>query len=116
VPARTAHATPGGLEFFSQILLFHPACLPDEVRRSLASLLPPEQFPRTLTFGDGSPVPDEPMLRFKEICEREAHGIVWRKGDIAWVDNMRVAHGRRPFGGERRILVAMGGMCTRPVA
>jgi hypothetical protein len=32
----------------------------------------------------------------------------WRPGDIMLVDNIRLAHGREPFQGEREVLVAMG--------
>ncbi|CAL9395764.1 hypothetical protein SUDANB6_01355 [Streptomyces sp. enrichment culture] len=31
----------------------------------------------------------------------------WREGDILVIDNVLTAHGRRPFEGTRRILVAM---------
>jgi len=32
----------------------------------------------------------------------------WQEGDVLLVDNVAVAHGRRPFRGERKILVALG--------
>ena len=32
----------------------------------------------------------------------------WRRGDVLLLDNMLTAHGRRPFTGDRRVLVAMG--------
>jgi alpha-ketoglutarate-dependent taurine dioxygenase len=31
----------------------------------------------------------------------------WQVGDVLLIDNVAVAHGRRPFTGDRRILVAM---------
>ncbi|MDA2921410.1 TauD/TfdA family dioxygenase, partial [Desulfobacterota bacterium AH_259_B03_O07] len=31
----------------------------------------------------------------------------WQKGDVMVLDNYLVAHGRRPFKGPRKILVAM---------
>ena len=31
----------------------------------------------------------------------------WEEGDVALYDNMRIAHGRQPFQGERLTLVAM---------
>jgi alpha-ketoglutarate-dependent taurine dioxygenase len=52
-------------------------------------------------------------LRFKEACDRHTFGIPWQKGDVALLDNMKISHGRMPFEGDRRILVAMGGMCER---
>ena len=31
----------------------------------------------------------------------------WQSGDLLLVDNMRIAHGRNPFLGERKVIVAM---------
>jgi len=33
--------------------------------------------------------------------------VDWRTGDVLLVDNVLLAHGRRPFTGDRRVLVAM---------
>jgi alpha-ketoglutarate-dependent taurine dioxygenase len=33
--------------------------------------------------------------------------VQWSKGDVLMLDNITVAHGRQPFTGSRRILVAM---------
>jgi hypothetical protein len=33
--------------------------------------------------------------------------VDWVAGDVLLIDNVLVAHGRRPFEGSRRVLVAM---------
>ncbi|CAM5231048.1 hypothetical protein SANTM175S_04757 [Streptomyces antimycoticus] len=33
--------------------------------------------------------------------------VDWHTGDLLLIDNMLVAHGRRPYTGTRRVLVAM---------
>jgi hypothetical protein len=33
--------------------------------------------------------------------------VDWRDGDLLLIDNVLVGHGRRPYTGSRRILVAM---------
>jgi hypothetical protein len=38
-----------------------------------------------------------------------AVNVDWRAGDLMLIDNVLVAHGRRPFTGSRRVLVAMSG-------
>lgn len=113
VPARLDHPITGEPTFFHQILLFHPSCLPGAVRQSLETLYPGEALPRTVTYGDGTPIPDAPVLRLRDACERVEFRLPWQAGDLAWVDNVRVSHGRRPYSGDRRILVTMGGTGRR---
>lgn len=36
----------------------------------------------------------------------------WGKGDILLLDNMSIAHGREPYAGERKIVVAMSEPCS----
>lgn len=115
VPARLPHPVSRENLFFHQIFLFHPACLPMDVRRSLETIFSPEALPRNVTFGDGTPMPDDAVLAFKAACEERAFRVPWSPGDVALLDNMRVSHGRRPFEGERRILVGMGGVVQRTV-
>ena len=98
----------GSPVFFNQILLHHPAALPADVRDALSLLLPEEDFPRRVAFGDGSRIPDEVVGVVRAAAEAAAAEIRWRAGDLLVVDNELAAHGRRPYGGERRIAVAMG--------
>ena len=44
------------------------------------------------------------------IVELRAETVTfsWQRGDVLVLDHMLTAHGRRPFTGARRVLVAMG--------
>jgi len=44
------------------------------------------------------------------IVELRAETVTfsWQRGDVLVLDHMLTAHGRRPFTGDRRVLVAMG--------
>ena len=96
--------------FFNQVQLHHVSCLDEETRESLRQLFSEEELPRNVHFGDGTPIPDETMARLGEIFEELCVEFPWDPGDMIVLDNMLVAHARRPFGGERKILVAMGRM------
>ncbi|MFJ6737354.1 TauD/TfdA family dioxygenase [Streptomyces sp. NPDC091279] len=70
-------------------------------------MLPEEEWPQSVTFADGSPVPAAYVRHVKETGLRLAVDVGWNAGDLLLVDNVLVGHGRRPFTGPRRVLVAM---------
>jgi alpha-ketoglutarate-dependent taurine dioxygenase len=106
-PSTIRHPVTGDEVWFNQAEHFHPAALGDETARELAQLLPPEELPQSVTFADGSPIPDEHIRRIVELGLDLAVDVDWRQGDLMIIDNVAVGHGRRPFTGDRRVLVAM---------
>ena len=86
------------------------ACLDEETRESLRTLFAEEDMPRNVYYGDGSVIPDETIARIGEVFEELCVEFPWEQGDLIVLDNMLVQHARRPFSGERKILVAMGSM------
>ena len=61
-----------------------------------------------LTLGDGRPISLELRDEIARLTEAQATDLAWQRGDLALLDNHRVQHGRRPFTGRRRVLVAFG--------
>ncbi|MEO1014008.1 MAG: TauD/TfdA family dioxygenase [Pseudomonadota bacterium] len=106
--AQGAVEGPLGSVWFNQAHLFHPFQLDPNARRQLLDAFGEEGIPRNALFGDGEPIPDETIRAILSALERCAQPIDWRDGDVALVDNMRWMHGRAPFSGERKVLVAMG--------
>jgi len=104
------HPRTGERLFFNQVQLHHVACLDEETRTALRQLFADEDLPRNVYYGDGTPIPDETIDRIGEVYEQLCVEAPWQKGDLIALDNMLVAHARRPFGGERKIVVAMGKM------
>ncbi|KYF97349.1 hypothetical protein BE20_38870 [Sorangium cellulosum] len=115
-PAVLAHPRTGEQVFFNQVELHHPAYLEAPVRDSLLSMLGEEWLPRNVYYGDGSPIDVETTRAVGEAYERCAVRFPWREGDVLLLDNMLVAHGRDPFSGPRKIVVAMGEMMTGETA
>lgn len=105
--AVTRHPKTGAEVWFNQADQWHPAGLGDETSKELYELLAPDEFPQYVTFPDGSPIPDEYIIQIRDRGLELAVDVDWRIGDILLIDNVLTAHGRRPFTGTRRILVAM---------
>ncbi|MFB4276900.1 TauD/TfdA family dioxygenase [Nonomuraea sp. MTCD27] len=104
------HPVTGERVWFNQAHMFHPSTLPRSVRESLLSS--DIGLSRDVCYGDGTPIGDAEMDEVRRAYEAETRSFDWVAGDVLIVDNMLVAHGRRPYGGSRRVLVAMSGMTS----
>jgi alpha-ketoglutarate-dependent taurine dioxygenase len=104
------HPQTGEPIFFNQLQLHHPACLEPELREALGALFAEEDFPRNVTYGDGSRIEDSVMAEVSDAYWATAVSFPWQAGDILLLDNMLVAHARQSYTGPRKIVVAMGEM------
>ncbi|MEH2405962.1 amino acid adenylation domain-containing protein [Nostoc sp.] len=109
-PAVAVHPNTADRVFFNQIQLHHIAYLDAEVRESLLSLFGHQKLPRNVYYGDGTPIEDSAISEINEVYQQSKTSFPWQKGDILMLDNMLVAHGRYPYVGQRKIVVAMGEM------
>jgi alpha-ketoglutarate-dependent taurine dioxygenase len=101
------HPTTGEMVWFNHATFFHVSTLEPALRESLLAQLKEEDLPANTYYGDGSPIEPSVLDEMREAYRREAVSFAWRKGDILMLDNMLVAHGRNPYAGRRRVLVAM---------
>jgi alpha-ketoglutarate-dependent taurine dioxygenase len=106
--AVTRHPLTGEEVFFNQVQLHHSSSLAHEVRQSLLDVFGEEGLPRNVLYGDGSTIGDEEMAEIGRAYEEAAVLFAWQRGDMLMLDNMMVAHGRKAYTGERKIVVAMG--------
>jgi len=67
----------------------------------------PHRRPFHSTFGNGEAIPHSHVNRINAAIESATVRFPWQRGDFLLVDNYLVSHGRMPFKGDRRILVAM---------
>jgi alpha-ketoglutarate-dependent taurine dioxygenase len=101
------HPETGEMVWFNQAHLFHISRLPVETRDYLRSSFAEEDLPRNVYFADGSVIEPEMISEILRVYEQEAVVFRWRAGDVLLIDNMLTAHGRKPFGGKRRVVVGM---------
>ncbi|MEU8389528.1 TauD/TfdA family dioxygenase [Micromonospora sp. NPDC048843] len=106
-PSFARHPVTGEEVWFNQSDQWHPAGLGDETAAELAQIMPPEELPQSVAFADGSPIPAEYAVQVRDRGLENAVDVDWRVGDLLLTDNVLVGHGRRPFTGDRRVLVAM---------
>ncbi|MEU9497053.1 TauD/TfdA family dioxygenase [Streptomyces sp. NPDC048215] len=106
-PATVRHPVTDVEVWFNQADQWHPAALGDETATELGQLLSEEQLPQSVRFADGSPIPDEYIIEVRDKGLEASIDVDWRTGDLMLIDNVLVGHGRRPFTGPRRVLVAM---------
>ncbi|MEU8256539.1 TauD/TfdA family dioxygenase [Micromonospora inaquosa] len=111
-PALVRHPDTGEECWFNQVVAFHPAALPRDLREGLAAVLPAELFPKQVLFGDGTPIPAETVDLIREIERPLKAAPAWRDGDVLIVDNLLMSHGREAYRGDRRVLVAMSHAMT----
>ncbi|QKW28608.1 TauD/TfdA family dioxygenase [Streptomyces seoulensis] len=106
-PATTVHPVTGAEVWFNQADQWHPAGLGDETSKELAQILGEDELPQSVTFADGSSIPAEYVLQVRDRGLDAAVDVDWHAGDLLLIDNVLLAHGRRPYTGDRRVLVAM---------
>jgi hypothetical protein len=104
------HPKTGESVFFNQLQLHHISCLDLDIRQSMLSVFGEENLPRNVYYGDGSPIEDSVMEEVGAVYEKAKISFPWQQGDVLMLDNMLAAHGRNPYAGDRKILVAMGEM------
>jgi Taurine catabolism dioxygenase TauD, TfdA family len=101
------HPRTGETVWFNHAHLFHPCTLPAEVVEVMVAEYGPDGLPRNVLYGDGEPIEDEVIGLIHEVYDKARVRFPWQRSDVLIVDNFLAAHGREPFGGNRRILVAM---------
>ena len=101
------HPRTGDTVWFNQAHLFHISSQPPEVRETLEELLGIDNLPRNVYYADGSAIADSVFAEIREVLARQSVIFPWQAGDVLMLDNMLVAHGRRPFKGKRKVVVAM---------
>lgn len=102
------HPATGTPVWFNQVNFLNEWTLDPAIREYLVSVYGPEGLPFNTAFGDGSPL-DADIVETINAAYRDASiGEPWRAGDVLLVDNLRMAHSRDPYEGDREVVVILG--------
>lgn len=115
-PATATERRTGDRVWFNQAHLFHPSSLGNDVYRLLSRTYPPEELPRTATYGDGQPIPVEVLDEIRRVYAAGSIPIDWAADDVVAFDNVKFAHSREPFVPPRNLSVALTGDGRESVA
>lgn len=106
-PATASHPVTGEEVWFNQADGFHPSGLDPETYKAFRSTMREDQLRLNSYFGDGAPFDPSALDHVREVLRNSTVLVSWRPGDILILDNMLTSHGRMPFTGPRKILLAM---------
>ncbi|HXZ08366.1 MAG TPA: TauD/TfdA family dioxygenase [Paraburkholderia sp.] len=103
------HPVTGERVWFNQAHLFHVSNLPPAVREALLDVVDEDRLPRNTCFGDGTPIDTAMLDEIRAVYRDTMLSFDWEPADLLALDNLLMSHGRAPFAGKRRVLVAMTG-------
>lgn len=106
-PAAARHPKTGEVTWFNHATIFHVTTLAPHVRDALLSQFAEADLPSNSYYGGGESIAPEVLEQLRDAYRQETVDFAWQRGDVLMLDNMLVAHGRRPFSGERKIAVGM---------
>jgi hypothetical protein len=102
-----AHPVTGEHVWFNHGLFFNPVSLAPDVREFFLAEVGEDELPYNTFYGDGGRVPDDVLAAIGAAYDAHTRLFTWQAGDLLMLDNMLMAHGRRPFTGNRRILAGL---------
>ena len=101
------HPVTGQRCWFNQIAFLNAWTMVPEVREYLVDVYGADGLPFDTRFGNGDPIGEDVVQLLNQVYEANTAREPWQAGDLMLVDNVRTAHSREAFTGERQVLVAM---------
>ena len=74
---------------------------------ALSTFQSDDELPFNTCFGDGDDISKDEFEEIKLAYEKATVVFPWHKGDVLFLDNMLVSHGRKPYKGDRKVIVSM---------
>ena len=106
-PGIIEHPETGEPVWFNQADLWHLSSRGRVNQEKLLEVMGEDGLPSNATYGDGTPITTDELEVVRRAYRETEASFPWQRGDLLVLDNVLVAHGRKPFQGQRRVLVAM---------
>ncbi|NOT86204.1 MAG: hypothetical protein HOP02_15820 [Methylococcaceae bacterium] len=116
IPTMMTHPVSGKTAWYSLVQIYNPAASlawmardgrTEDYQRFAVAM---EQHPELLDnifYGNGDVIADEDAVHIANVILEAEVKVLLAATDLLLLDNMLIGHGRRPYAGERRILVAL---------
>ncbi len=101
------HPVSGEQSWFNHLAFWNRYTMPAAMRQVLLAEYGEQGLPYDTVLGDGTPLTGEEAAHLNEVYDGVLRRETYRAGDLLLVDNMLSCHGREPYRGDRRVLVAM---------
>ncbi|MCE0765482.1 TauD/TfdA family dioxygenase [Pseudonocardia kujensis] len=101
------HPVSGARCWFNQIAFLNEFTLDPDVREFLVDTYGPDGLPFTTRFGNGEPIGPEVIALINDVYTAHTLREPWQAGDLLLVDNVRCAHSREAYQGDRQVLVGL---------
>lgn len=101
------HPVTGELVWFNHLVFFNVFTLEPNVREALLERFSEEDLPNHTYYGDGSPIEPSVLAELIDAYRQEMVCFPWQAGDVLMLDNLLTSHSRKPYAGQRKVLVAM---------
>jgi alpha-ketoglutarate-dependent taurine dioxygenase len=107
-PAVIRHPVSGERLWFNQVAFLNEWTMEPAVREYLTLEFGPDGLPFNTLSGDGEPLDKGTVDLINDVYTAHAVREPWWAGDVLLVDNLRMAHSRDPYRGQRRVTVSFG--------
>jgi hypothetical protein len=107
------HLVTGERCWFNQIAFLNEWTMDPGIREYLTDEFGRDGLPFTTYFGDGTPLSPAMVDQINTAYEQNTVRHTWQRGDLLIIDNIRMAHSREPYEGDREIVVGMGAPVRR---
>ncbi|MEU0389975.1 TauD/TfdA family dioxygenase [Streptomyces chartreusis] len=102
------HPLTGRRVWFNQIAFLNEWTMDPAVREYLVMQFGGLGLPFNTRYGDGSPLDAETIETINAVYEAATLREPWQPGDVLLVDNIRMAHSREPYEGQRDVGMVLG--------